>query len=308
MFSTGFFALLVTALAVASSPLERLEARQGCAQTYTVVSGDTCAAIESRTGVSDAQLHSLNPSINGGCTNLQIGQVLCLSSGGGSPPSGGCTTTYTVVSGDTCSAIEAKTGVSDSQLHASNPSINSGCTNLQIGQVLCLSGGGGPPPSGGCTQTYTVVSGDTCAAIEAKTGVSDSQLHASNPSINSGCTNLQIGQVLCINGSGGTSPPPGGISGLATYYDPNGGFGACGTPLQNWDFIIALGTGHWDGGSHCGQAVNVQYQGNSIQVTVEDLCPGCQGANGIDLSEGAMAALDPNYINDGVISVVWSFV
>ena len=48
-------------------------------------------------------------------------------------------------------------------------------------------------------------------------------------------------------------------------------------------------------------------QSTTIQVTVQDLCPGCQGANGIDLSEGAMAALDPNYINDGVISVVWSF-
>ncbi|KAJ7724568.1 hypothetical protein DFH07DRAFT_758973, partial [Mycena maculata] len=96
-----------------------------CAQTYTVVSGDTCAAIESRTGISDAQLHSLNPSINSGCTNLQIGEVLCVSGGSG----GGCGQTYTVVSGDTCAAIESKTGVSDSQLHSLNPSINSGCTS-----------------------------------------------------------------------------------------------------------------------------------------------------------------------------------
>ncbi|KAF7343515.1 hypothetical protein MSAN_01971800 [Mycena sanguinolenta] len=115
-------------------------------------------------------------------------------------------------------------------------------------------------------------------------------------------------------------------SGLATYYDPNGGTGACGNVLQNSDFIVALGEDTWDGGSHCGQTVNVQCaylfpplllmlkrvllapdQGNTVQVTVQDLCPGCQGANGIDLSEGAMAALDSNYINDGVISVVWSF-
>ncbi|KAJ6542352.1 glycoside hydrolase superfamily [Mycena vulgaris] len=41
----------------------------GCAQPYTVVSGDTCTAIESKTGVSDAQLHALNPSINSGCTS-----------------------------------------------------------------------------------------------------------------------------------------------------------------------------------------------------------------------------------------------
>ncbi|KAJ7312741.1 hypothetical protein DFH08DRAFT_626896, partial [Mycena albidolilacea] len=104
-----------------------------CGTSYTVKSGDTCSAIESSTGVSDATLHALNPSINSGCTNLQIGQVLCISSGSG------CTKTYTVVSGDTCSAIESRTGVSDAQLHAMNPSINSGCTNLQIGQVLCVS-------------------------------------------------------------------------------------------------------------------------------------------------------------------------
>ncbi|KAJ7732442.1 hypothetical protein B0H16DRAFT_1581465 [Mycena metata] len=118
------------------------------------------------------------------------------SSSPSSTPSGGCGQTYTVVSGDTCSAIESRTGVSDAQLHALNPAINSGCTNLQIGQILCLgtSGGGGS----GCTQTYTVVSGDTCLAIESRTGVSDAQLHALNPGINSGCTNLQIGQILCL--------------------------------------------------------------------------------------------------------------
>ncbi|KAJ6566074.1 hypothetical protein B0H19DRAFT_900285, partial [Mycena capillaripes] len=94
----------------------------GCAQTYTVVAGDTCVTIESKTGVSDAQLHSLNPAINSGCTNLSIGQTLCLSGSGG-----GCSRTYIVVSGDTCAVIESKTGVSDAQLHAQNPAINSAC-------------------------------------------------------------------------------------------------------------------------------------------------------------------------------------
>ncbi|KAJ7885453.1 hypothetical protein B0H13DRAFT_2343226 [Mycena leptocephala] len=161
----------------------------------------------------------------------------------------------------------------------------------------------------GCTKTYTVVSGDTCAAIESRTGVSDSQLHALNPSINSGCTNLQIGQVLCV-GSGGGSPPGGGQSfnGRATYYDPNGGFGACGSPCRT---MISLSHSERD----TGMAVPIAerrlmfsvHQGRTIQVSVQDLCPGCQGADGIDLSEGAMRALDSNYINDGVISVVWSF-
>ena len=48
------------------------QARQSCSNSYTVVSGDTCAAIESKTGVSDSQLHALNPSINSGCTSMII--------------------------------------------------------------------------------------------------------------------------------------------------------------------------------------------------------------------------------------------
>ncbi|KAJ6565036.1 glycoside hydrolase superfamily [Mycena vulgaris] len=164
----------------------------GCAQTYTVVSGDTCSHIESTHGISDAQLHTLNPSINSGCTNLSVGQTLCLQASTGS--GGTCTSTYTVVSGDTCSHIESTHGISDAQLHALNPAINSGCTNLSIGQKLCLNGGSG---GSGCTQ-YTVVSGDTCSHIESTHGISDAQLHAQNPSINSGCTNLQIGQKLCV--------------------------------------------------------------------------------------------------------------
>jgi chitinase len=57
--------------------------------------------------------------------------------------------------------------------------------DLQIGQNLCLGTGGG---GGGCAQTYAVVSGDTCSVIESRTGVSDAQLHALNPGVNSGCT------------------------------------------------------------------------------------------------------------------------
>ncbi|KAJ7669789.1 hypothetical protein B0H17DRAFT_949075, partial [Mycena rosella] len=105
-----------------------------CPQTYTVMSGNTCLLIESKTGVSDAQLHALDPSINSPCTGT-FPFHLCMSIV--------ADFTYNVVSGDTCVSIESKTGVSDSQLHVLNPPINGGCTNLQIGQVLCITGGWG---------------------------------------------------------------------------------------------------------------------------------------------------------------------
>ncbi|KAF8184383.1 hypothetical protein K438DRAFT_1598523 [Mycena galopus ATCC 62051] len=84
----------------------------------------------------------------------------------------------------------------------------------------------------------------------------------------------------------------------ATYYDPDGGMGACGSTVQNYDFIVALGVDNWDDGSHCRQ---------TVIVVVQDLCDDCEGDNEIALSEGAMAALDSNYIDDGAISVLWSF-
>ncbi|KAF7319626.1 hypothetical protein HMN09_00303000 [Mycena chlorophos] len=241
MFSKLFVAFVLSAIAVSATPLEP---RQSCSETYTVVSGDTCAEIEAKEGISDATLHSLNPSINSGCTSTDFFSVSKHCTGGST--GGSCGNTYTVVSGDTCAAIEAKEGISDATLHQLNPSINSGCTNLQIGEVLCLGGGG--------------------------------------------------------SGTGGET-----FTGRATYYGPGGALGACGTPIQNSDFVVALGEDTWDGGAHCGEAVSVTYQGTTIQVTALDLCPGCQGPDGIDLVVAPMAALDPNYVNDGVITVTWGF-
>ncbi|KAJ7348499.1 RlpA-like double-psi beta-barrel-protein domain-containing protein-containing protein [Mycena albidolilacea] len=95
----------------------------------------------------------------------------------------------------------------------------------------------------------------------------------------------------------------------ASFYDPNGGTGACGSVLQNSDFIVALGEDTWANGAHCGATVPVTYNGHSISVTVADRCPGCNslhGAHSIDLSRGAISALDSNYENDGIITVQWT--
>ncbi|KAJ6592722.1 hypothetical protein B0H19DRAFT_868717, partial [Mycena capillaripes] len=97
-----------------------------CSKTYTVVFKDTCGVIESKTGIFDAQLRQLNPGINNGCINLQIGERLCLRPGTTSE----CLQTNTVVSGDTCGVIKSKTRVSDAQLHEQNPAINIGCTSI----------------------------------------------------------------------------------------------------------------------------------------------------------------------------------
>ncbi|KAJ6479589.1 barwin-related endoglucanase, partial [Mycena sanguinolenta] len=92
----------------------------------------------------------------------------------------------------------------------------------------------------------------------------------------------------------------------ATYYYPNGGTGACGWTIQNGDMSVAIGSGNWDNGAHCGATMTFTYKGKTIQATVADLCPHCQGSNGIDLTQGAMASMDPNWYNNGEDSVTWS--
>ncbi|KAJ7244634.1 RlpA-like double-psi beta-barrel-protein domain-containing protein-containing protein [Mycena haematopus] len=94
------------------------------------------------------------------------------------------------------------------------------------------------------------------------------------------------------------------LSSLATWYTPDGNVGACGAPMQNSDFIVALSFAHYHDGAHCWHHLDVEYNGKHIDVTIGDLCPGC-GTEGIDLSEGAFAALAD--LNIGVIPVQWHF-
>ncbi|KAJ6573982.1 hypothetical protein DFH09DRAFT_384638 [Mycena vulgaris] len=49
-----------------------------CAETYTVVSGDTCAAICSVFDLSAADFLRMNPTVGAACMNLQIGQEYCV--------------------------------------------------------------------------------------------------------------------------------------------------------------------------------------------------------------------------------------
>jgi len=58
----------------------------------------------------------------------------------------------------------------------------------------------------------TVKTGDTCTGIASTAGITVAGILAANPSVNAGCTNLQVGQVLVIGGgaspAGGNAPPP----------------------------------------------------------------------------------------------------
>jgi hypothetical protein len=86
-----------------------------------------------------------------------------------------------------------------------------------------------------------------------------------------------------------------------TIYDNAGGYGACGKPIYDGDMIVALAKDAWGVSTYdtmtgdatnpwCGQKIKIDYNGNSIEATIMDLCPGCSGHD-IDLSLAAWTKL-----------------
>ncbi|KAJ7746544.1 hypothetical protein B0H14DRAFT_3605776, partial [Mycena olivaceomarginata] len=142
----------------------------GCESIYTVVSGDSCGAIETKTSLSEAQLRALNPWLSTACS-VQIGQNICTKNSHVTlPPPGppanlnpgswnNCTTYYNVQSGDNCNLIEAKFKIGFSDILRWNPEISATCSNLNLASYCVLG-------SSACTKMYTVVTNDSCGAIE----------------------------------------------------------------------------------------------------------------------------------------------
>uniref|UniRef100_A0A0W0G1H4 RlpA-like protein double-psi beta-barrel domain-containing protein n=1 Tax=Moniliophthora roreri TaxID=221103 RepID=A0A0W0G1H4_MONRR len=94
------------------------------------------------------------------------------------------------------------------------------------------------------------------------------------------------------------------FNGDATWYQPNGNYGACGWKLSNSDMVVALPSGKYANGSKCRKHINVHYKSKSVNVVVADLCPGC-GPNDVDLSEGAFKKLAG--LDVGRMKVNWDF-
>ena len=184
-------------------------ATPSCTFPYVVRGGETCQSIANAYQISLSLFLALNPTTN--CANLNAGAVVCAPFS--SIPSSAITTTtaapqafctffYRVRAGDTCDGISKAYGVSLALIFAINPTIN--CNNLQINQILCAPAANTiapvvvtPAPTVSCSFTYPIKSGDTCADISAKYGITLAQfLSLNNNNIN--CNLLQIGQNVCV--------------------------------------------------------------------------------------------------------------
>ncbi|KIJ56353.1 carbohydrate-binding module family 50 protein [Sphaerobolus stellatus SS14] len=117
-----------------------------------------------------------------------------------------CARTYTVQAQDYCDKISAANNASTYQLAAVNfPTVNADCTNLQVGQQICLG-----TTDQDCKETYAIQSDDTCEKVMQTFSVNGTILAHNNPQINADCTNLYVGEVLCVANEGLVPPAPAG--------------------------------------------------------------------------------------------------
>ena len=166
----------------------------GVSEDHQVVLGSTVMVPSTVEGYASLQQAGLAPA--------DPAQAAAPSSSGGS---------YTVIAGDTLSAIAARAGLSMSSLAAANGLDPNAF--LITGTVLNLAGGaapaqaaaapatGGPAPQG----AYTVRAGDTLAGLASQTGVSTDAMAAMNGLDPNGV--LLTGTVLKL--PGGAAAPAG---------------------------------------------------------------------------------------------------
>ena len=202
--------------------------------SYTVVPGDSVSSIAGRYGVSTASVLALN-----GLSWKSLifpGQVLKLSTsssaaGHAAPVAAGSGGRYTIVRGDTISAIAARFGVTTQAVLTAN---GLGWSSIIYpGQTIAIPSGGAPlaiqtvssvtpvtsaPAASShtpqaATTSYTIVAGDTVSAIAARFGTTSAAILAANGMGSS--TIIYSGRTLIIPVAGGSAASGATASGLS---------------------------------------------------------------------------------------------
>ena len=183
--------------------------------SYTVVPGDNVSSIAGRYGVSTASVLALN-----GLSWKSLifpGQVLKLSSSAvaapaASAPAAGSGGRYTIVHGDTISAIAARFGVATQAVLTAN---GLGWSSIiYAGQTIAIpaataavssaaTAAPAPAPSPAATTAYKIVAGDTLSALAARFGTTTAAIMTANSMGSS--TIIYSGRTLVIP-SGSSAP------------------------------------------------------------------------------------------------------
>ncbi|KPM40729.1 hypothetical protein AK830_g5807 [Neonectria ditissima] len=128
-----------------------LIARADC-KTTQVVSGDSCASLAKRCGVTTANFNKYNPAANF-CSKLVVNQYVCCSAGTlpdrrPQPQKDGTCAIYAIKSGDSCYSMAQAYGLTENFIRDVNKLTWgwAGCYRLDLGQRICLSKGKTPMP------------------------------------------------------------------------------------------------------------------------------------------------------------------
>jgi LysM repeat protein len=209
-----------------------------CDSFYLVKTSDQCNTIASSTGITVAEFLSWNPSAGADCTGLWANTYACVSIIGHTPAtpspstpwngittpspvrdgmSSSCDSFYFVQSGDTCTTISSKSGISVTQFLGWNPTAGgTACAGLWANTYVCISIIGHTPtttaPGNGvstpspiqdgmtktCNKFHLVASGETCATIAPKYSITVAQFVSWNPAAKADCTGLWAQTYACV--------------------------------------------------------------------------------------------------------------
>ncbi|KAJ3202929.1 hypothetical protein HK099_001694 [Clydaea vesicula] len=115
-----------------------------------------------------------------------------------------CNNQYVVVAGDTALEIALKHKITLQHLLSQNKRIIHNPDVLFIGQKLCVQEEANFNSE--CNLIYNVISGDICDLIAKNSKLTFKEFSDLNPGLD--CSNLQIGQILCIGKFGDITTPP----------------------------------------------------------------------------------------------------
>jgi LysM domain len=209
-----------------------------CNKFYLVQSGDECGTIASNEDISLDDFYSWNPAVGTNCTDLDVGDYVCVDIIGFTPttttstPGDGITTPtpiqtgmvstcnkfYLVQSGDECGTIASDEGISLDDFYSWNPAVGTSCQYLALGDYVCVdiigftptttttSAGDGvttPTPHqtgmvSDCDKFYLVQSGDECGTIASNEGITLANFYAWNPAVGTSCQYLGLGDYVCV--------------------------------------------------------------------------------------------------------------
>ncbi|KAI1283287.1 carbohydrate-binding module family 50 protein [Xylaria sp. FL0933] len=214
-------------------------------------------------GISLENLGIWNPSLgNGSLANCTLASNLwyCMGWGGEvsadpgdettepTPVANGttseCTIYMDVSSRDNCTTFLVRNNITLSTFYSLNPEVGKDCSGFVTDVMYCVAGTPvspsnstaspvppGPTQSGqpaACNAWYVARAGDSCAIVEAQSGITDAQFHEWNPAVSSDClSGFWVDTAYCVGVSTPGSLTLGTASSLASSVS------TAPTPTQN---------------------------------------------------------------------------